>query len=106
MKSRAISGAWLGVSVAGHYLDEFLAVEPRAPIEHLIACYHRACITEHPVIDSYKWPNQVGLPMDVRFGMFPLKVDGVVKQCLAIEEYTSFPERRDIAPWALPAATA
>lgn len=97
---------WLGVNVVGHHLDEFLAVEPREPIEHLIDCYRRACVTGMPVIDSYKWPNQIGEPMDVRFGLFPLKVDGIVRQCLAIEEYSAFPERRDIAPWALPAPVA
>ncbi len=93
---------WLGVSIVGHYLDEFLAVEPRAPIEYLLACYRRAWETGQPVIDSYKWPNQAGRLMDVHFGLFPLTVDGAIRQCLAIEEYASFPERIDILPWALP----
>ena len=97
---------WLGVSVVGHYLDEFLAVEPRAPIRHLIDCYRRAWRTGEAVIDSYQWPNQAGIEMIVRFGLFPLKANGSIRQCLAIEEYTAFPERIDIKPWELPQPAA
>lgn len=82
---------WNGFSLTGRYVDEFLAADFHGANRKLLDCYQRALETAAPVLGSYTWPTRAGYTVDVRFGMFPLRVGEQVAQCLAIEDYSSLP---------------
>ena len=46
--------------------------------------------TAAPVFCTYSWPTRAGYTLEVRVGMFPLRVGEQVEQCLAIEDYSGF----------------
>jgi len=82
---------WNGFSLTGRYVDEFLAVDLHGANRILLDCYRQAFDTAAPVLGSYTWPTRAGYTLEVRFGMFPLRVGERIGQCLAIEDYSSFP---------------
>jgi hypothetical protein len=82
---------WNDLSLTGRYLNEFLPVDRNSANHTLLACYQRAFETGAPVFGSYTWPTRAGYTLEVRFGMFPLRVGERIKQCLAIEDYSDFP---------------
>jgi hypothetical protein len=43
------------------------------------------------VFGTYSWPTRAGYRLEVRFGMFPLRLGEQIQQCLAIEDYSGFP---------------
>ena len=81
---------WNGFSLTGRYLDEFLANDSYGANRILLDAYTRAFETAAPVFGTYGWPTRAGYRLDVRFGMFPLRVGAQVQQCLAIEDYSGF----------------
>ncbi len=82
---------WNDFSLKGRYVDEFIAADKYGTNQLLQDCYRRAFETGQPVFGTYKWPTRAGYLLEVKFGMFPLLVNGEVRQCLAIEDYSSFP---------------
>lgn len=86
---------WNNMNITGRYLDDladeggFGAVAKLQ--ESYLQCYERAA----PVIDDYDWPGRHGGVLKVRYGMFPLLLQGTVAQCLAIEDYSAIPHRYD-----------
>lgn len=82
---------WNDFSLTGRYVDEFLAADKYGANRILLDCYTRAWETGQPVFGSYTWPTRAGYKLEVKFGMFPLRVGEVISQCLAIEDYSSFP---------------
>ena len=87
---------WNGMNLTGRYVDEFIAADKTGANQILFDCYAEAQATGQPVFGAYQWPMRAGYPLTVKFGMYPLKVDGIVRQCLAIEDYTSFPAEAEI----------
>nr|WP_298682439.1 PAS domain-containing protein [uncultured Dongia sp.] len=82
---------WNGFNLTGRYVDEFLKVDTSGANRILLDCYAEAQASGRPVFGSYNWPMRAGYALLVHFGMYPLKVNGIVKQCMAIEDYSNFP---------------
>lgn len=97
---------WNGFNLTGRYVDEFLKNDTSGANRILLDCYAEAQAGGKPVFGSYDWPTRGGYPLNVRFGMYPLKVDGIIKQCLAIEDYSSFPADAEDIPFVDPAKVA
>lgn len=94
---------WNGFNLTGRYVDEFLVPDPTGANRILHDCYAAAQASGQPVLGSYHWPTRAGYQLDVGFGMFPLLVGGIVRQCLAIEDYSSFPADAEGIPFEDPA---
>lgn len=82
---------WNDFSLTGRYVDEFVAADKYGANKILEDSYRRAYETGQPVFGSYTWPTRAGYMLEVRFGMFPLRVGEKIAQCLAIEDYSNFP---------------
>lgn len=76
-----------GRILAGHYLDEFATGTADGAIKDLIASYEGCWRTGEPYIGSYTWPSEHGYDMKVWYGLYPLKINGEIRQCLAMEDY-------------------
>jgi hypothetical protein len=81
---------WNGFNLTGRYVDEFLATDINGANRILLDAYTRAFDTAAPAFGFYSWPTRAGYTLDVRFGMFPLRVGEQIQQCLAIEDYSGF----------------
>jgi hypothetical protein len=81
---------WNGFSLTGRYVDEFLVTDIHGANRIVLDAYTRALETAAPVFGTYTWPTRVGYTLDVRFGMFPLRIGEQVEQCLAIEDHSGF----------------
>lgn len=81
---------WNGFSLTGRYVDEFLATDINGANRILLDAYTKAFETAAAVFGTYTWPTRAGFTLDVRFGMFPLRVGERIEQCLAIEDYSGF----------------
>jgi hypothetical protein len=81
---------WNGFNLTGRYIDEFLGKDLNGANRILLDAYTRAFETAAPAFGTYSWPTRAGYTLDVRFGMFPLRVGEQVEQCLAIEDYSGF----------------
>ena len=91
-----------GFNLTGAYLDQLIATDQSGGAAHLQAYYQRCWETGAPCFSAYSWPTRSGGHLDVKFAMFPLKVDGVVTQAIAIEdwEYSSEPIVEEALPLA------
>lgn len=89
---------WNGAVLTGTYLDDMLADDDTGAIRTLLDAYRRAAQTGQPVFDRYVWPIRGGYHADVLFGVYPMTIDGVVRQCLSIEEYDPNPRAEDWLP--------
>jgi len=89
---------WNRSNITGRYLDELDDEGYHGAVDKLQVSY-RACFERAaPIIDDYDWPGPHGGVLKVRFGLFPLLLDGTVRQCLAIEDYSALPHRYDGGP--------
>jgi hypothetical protein len=82
---------WNGVPLSGHYLDEFLVADKYDANRHVIQAYEQAFRSGEAVFGSYIWPTRGGYKAEIRFGLFPLTVGGIVAQAIAIEDYEPAP---------------
>ena len=82
---------WNGFNLTGRYVDEFLATDINGANRILLDAYTKAFETAAPAFGTYSWPTRAGYRLEVRFGLFPLRVGEHVQQCLAIEDYSGFP---------------
>ena len=76
-----------GFSLVGKYLDQLGTAASAGAVAHLQASYQRCFESGEPCFSSYSWPRRSGGSLDVKFAMFPLKVDGTVTQAIAIEDW-------------------
>jgi len=84
-----------GVNLTGRYLDEFATGAYATSVTEMIGYYEEASQTGRPRIWSYPWVgSNPKLPV-IWAGLFPLKKDGRICQCISIEDYTEFDGRRD-----------
>ncbi|GAB2176091.1 PAS domain-containing protein [Dongia sp. agr-C8] len=81
---------WNGFNLTGRYIDEFLGKDINGANRILLDAYTRAYDTAAPAFCSYSWPTRAGYTLEVRVGMFPLRVGERVQQCLGIEDYSGF----------------
>lgn len=95
--------AWNGFSLVGRCLDEFLATDDYGANRILIDCYRRAFDSGQPAFGSYPWPSRAGYRSEVRFGLFPLTIDGKVAQAISIEEIEAAPIADEWVPFEDPA---
>jgi hypothetical protein len=82
---------WNGFNMTGRYVDEFLGNDIHGANRLLLDAYAKAFETAAPVFCTYSWPTRAGYTLEVRVGMFPLRVGERIAQCLAIEDYSGFP---------------
>ena len=97
---------WNGSSIVGQYVHDLVARDFTGAMIHVESCYRHCWQTGESKIDSYEWPGRSGYPLRIWFGMFPLKVDGAIRQCLAIEDFSAFPDRAESFAWPNPISRA
>jgi hypothetical protein len=90
-----------GMNITGRYLDEFATGEFRAVVEGIQRCYVKCRETGQAVIEPYHWPNDRDLARLVWMGLFPLKVDGEIRQCISIEDYGPLGPQPDPIDWGI-----
>ncbi|MBL8710364.1 MAG: PAS domain-containing protein [Rhodospirillaceae bacterium] len=90
-----------GFNITGTYLDQLLPNDPSGGAAHLLAYYRRCWESGRPCFSAYRWPTRSGSHLDVKFAMFPLLVDGAVRQAIAIEdwEHTLEPIAEEAVPF-------
>lgn len=95
-----------GFNITGTYLDQLLKDDPTGGAAHILAYYRRCWEIGAPCFSAYLWPTRSGGHLTVQFAMFPLKVGGVVRQAIGIEdwEYSFEPIATETVP--LPAGKA
>ena len=76
-----------GINITGRYLDEFATGEFRDVVQGIQRSYATCRANGRATIETYHWPNDQDLVRLVWMGLFPLKVNGEIRQCLAIEDY-------------------
>lgn len=87
--------AMTGMNLAGRYLDEFVEGAYADAIREMLGFYEEASRTGRPRVWNYPWAGDNPRQKLVWAGMFPLKVDGVVRQCVSIEDYGEYNESED-----------
>ncbi len=91
-----------GMNITGRYLDEFATGIYKPSVLQLQTHYRQAWETGQPVIDTYHWPAGDSYFLHVSYGLFPMLIDGTVRQCLAIEDYGELTFDSRIIDWSVP----
>jgi hypothetical protein len=84
-----------GMNLAGRYLDEFLDGAYADAVREMLGFYEEASRTGQPRIWSYPFAGDNLNHKLIWVGIFPLKVDGHISQCVAMEDYGEFNESED-----------
>lgn len=79
-----------GMNLAGRYLDEFADGAYAEPVKEMLGYYEEASRTGRPRVWSYAWAGNNPNLKVIWAGMFPLKVNGVIAQCVSIEDYGDY----------------
>jgi hypothetical protein len=90
-----------GINITGRYLDEFATGEYRPVVENIQRCYATCQKAGQAIIEAYHWPNDRDLARLVWMGLFPLKVDGEIRQCISIEDYGPLGPQPDPIDWGV-----
>ncbi len=90
-----------GMNITGRHLDDFATGQYRLVVENIQRCYARCRETGEAVIESYHWPSDRDLARLVWMGLFPLKVDGEIRQCVSIEDYGPLGPQPDPIDWGV-----
>jgi hypothetical protein len=88
-----------GINITGRYLDEFAEEPYRAVMEGIQNSYRSCRQTGEATIETYLWPNEGGLIRLVWMGLFPLRLNGEIRQCLSIEDYGELGPKPDPLSW-------
>ena len=80
-----------GFALTGCYLDDLIRHDETGGATHLLKHYRQCWETGQPVYSAYLWPTHSGSRLRARFAMFPLKLDGAIRQCIAIEAWDDSP---------------
>lgn len=91
-----------GLNLTNRYLDEFTHGEGGKQVLELIEAYRRCVVTGQPHHGVYEWPNKAGFIRQIGFGLFPLRVDGVIRQGLSVEDYSDISPDMPLTNWAAP----
>jgi len=76
-----------GLNLTGRYLDEFVEGDYAAAVRQMLGYYEEASRTGRPRIWSYDWAGENPRNKQIWVGIFPLKVNGAITQCVSIEDY-------------------
>jgi hypothetical protein len=87
--------AMTGMNLAGRYLDEFLDGAYGETVREMLGFYEEVSRTGRPHVFTYPWVGDNPRQKVIWVGLFPLKVNGVVAQCVSIEDYGEFNEGED-----------
>ena len=90
-----------GINITGRYLDEFATGEFRAVVEGIQRCYARSRESGEAVIEAYHWPNDRDLARLVWMGLFPLRINGEIRQAISIEDYGPLGPQPDPIDWGV-----
>ena len=93
-----------GLNLTNRYLDEFAQGEGGRQVRELIEAYRRCVATGQPHHGVYEWPNKAGFIRQIGFGLFPLRVDGVIRQGLSVEDYSDTNPDIPLTNWVAPVA--
>lgn len=80
-----------GFSLTGCYLDDLIRHDQTGGATHILDHYRQCWKTGMPVYSAYLWPTHSGSRLRARFAMFPLKLDGEIRQCIGIEVWDDSP---------------
>jgi hypothetical protein len=90
-----------GMNITGRYLDEFIQGRYREPVRFIQRCYEKCHTTGEVVIAAYLWPeDDRNFIRSVWMGLFPLTVDGVIRQCVSIEDYGPLGPQPEPIDWS------
>jgi hypothetical protein len=84
-----------GMNLAGRYLDEFAEGAFAEQVKEMLGYYEEASRTGRPRVWSYVWAGTNPNLKVIWAGMFPLKVDGKITQCISIEDYGDYNASED-----------
>jgi hypothetical protein len=90
-----------GMNITGRRLDEFATGEFRSVVEGIQRCYAHCRETGEAVIEAYHWPNDRELARLVWMGLFPLKVNGEIRQAISIEDYGPLGPQPEPIDWTV-----
>lgn len=76
-----------GANLTHAYLDDFDDGHDSKALAPLIESYRQAWQHGKAVVFTYRWRTLRGQMIDVCCGIFPLTMDGVVREAVAIEEF-------------------
>jgi hypothetical protein len=88
-----------GMSITGRYLDEMTLDGGEVQLEQLHALYATCQRQARHFIGAMDWPNQLGAATRVSLGIFPMKVDGAIRQLLVIEDYSEIGDENQPKQW-------
>ncbi len=83
------------MNLAGRYLDEFLGGSYDDAIRDMLGFYEEASRTGRPRVWNYPWAGDNPKKKMIWAGIFPLKVNGTITQCVSIEDYGEYNESED-----------
>ena len=83
------------MNLAGRYLDEFLGGAYDDAVHEMLGFYEEASRTGRPRIWSYPWAGDNPNQKVIWAGLFPLRVNGALAQCVSIEDYGDYNESED-----------
>ena len=79
-----------GMNLAGRYLDEFLEGAYAQTIREMLGFYEDVSRTGRPHVFTYPWVGDNPKQKVIWVGLYPLKVNGVIAQCVSIEDYGEY----------------
>jgi hypothetical protein len=88
-----------GLNITGRYLDELGVDRGAAQLEQLHQIYAECQRRARQYIGALDWPNRQGTTTRVSLGVFPLKVDGAVRQLAVIEDYSEIGKENAPLQW-------
>lgn len=91
-----------GMDITGRYLDEMAMDDGAEQIEQLHALYANCQSQSRHYIGAMEWPNKLGALTRVSLGVFPLKVEGVIRRLLVIEDYGEIADDNQPLQWYAP----
>jgi hypothetical protein len=83
------------MNLAGRYLDEFAGGAYADAVREMLGFYEEASRTGRPRIWSYPFAGDNPKQKVIWAGIFPLKVNGRILQCVSIEDYGDFNQSED-----------
>jgi len=87
--------AMTGMNLAGRYLDEFAEGAYAEAIREMLGFYEEGSRTGRPRIWTYPFAGDNPNQKVIWAGLFPLKVNGAIAQCVSIEDYGELNESVD-----------
>ena len=75
------------VDITGRHLDEFSGPLTKSAVDTMTEHYYGCRHSGRPSFGTFFWPDENGRMVNVSFAIFPFKVNGLVRQCIALEDY-------------------